>query len=75
MNKRPTTPRQLLTVADTATRLGLREPTIRRWISDGRIKAIRIGTRSVRIPVEQIDELLAKNDSNLASSGGSLVGE
>ena len=49
---------QLLTVAEAANRLGLKECTIRRRILERTIVYVKNG-RSVRIPVEAVDELIA----------------
>lgn len=49
---------RLLTVAEAATRLGLKISTIRRRILERRIAVVRIG-RAVRIPIEVVDALIA----------------
>ncbi len=49
---------QLLTVAQTAARLGLKEATIRRRILERKIPYVKLG-RAVRIPVEAIESLVA----------------
>lgn len=49
---------RLLTIAEAATRLGLKISTIRRRILERRIAVVRIG-RAVRIPIEVIDALIA----------------
>jgi excisionase family DNA binding protein len=36
---------QLLAVADVAARVGATEATVRRWIKDGELTAIKFGTR------------------------------
>ena len=54
----PITSKQLLTVAQVANRLGLKESTIRRRILDRRLPYVKLG-RAVRIPVEVIDALIA----------------
>jgi excisionase family DNA binding protein len=55
------TPRQtdeeLLTVAQIATRLKLNQQTIRNWIDQGRLPAVRIGRR-VRIKRTDFEQLL-----------------
>ena len=49
---------QLLTVAQVAERLQLHPETIRRWIREGRMKAITLGTRSgFRIRQSELDRL------------------
>ena len=54
------TSKQLLTVAQVANRLGLKESTIRRRILDRRLPYVKLG-RAVRIPVEVIDALIASS--------------
>ena len=49
----------MLTVAETARRLGLRESTIRAWVAQRRIGVVRLG-RAVRIPLEEIERLVAE---------------
>jgi excisionase family DNA binding protein len=52
------TSKQLLTVAQVADRLGLKQATIRRRILERRLPYVKLG-RAVRIPVEAIDALIA----------------
>ena len=52
-----TTSKQLLTVAQVADRLGLKEATIRRRILERRLPYVKLG-RAVRIPIEVIDALI-----------------
>ena len=49
---------RLLTIAEAATRLGLKISTTRRRILERRIAVVRIG-RAVRIPIEVVDALIA----------------
>ena len=50
---------QLLTVAQVAERLQLHPETIRRWIREGRLKAITLGTdrSGFRIRQSELDRL------------------
>ena len=50
--------KQLLTVAEVATRLGLKPATIRRRILERRIAYVKLG-RAVRIPTEAVEALIA----------------
>ena len=45
---------QFITVAETAQRLGLSVPTVRRMIARGEIPARRFGKRTLRVPVEAL---------------------
>ena len=49
---------ELLTLREAARRLGLREKTLRRWVSIRAIEYIRAGTRAVRISSVEIDRLI-----------------
>jgi len=49
---------RLLTVPEVATRLGLKESTVRRRILERRIDYVKNG-RSVRIPLEAIERIIA----------------
>jgi excisionase family DNA binding protein len=51
--------RRLLTVGETAQRLGFKERTIRRWLSLRKITFIKIGT-AVRIPEAEIRRIVRK---------------
>ena len=50
---------QYLTVKRTARQLDVGEPTIRRWIAEGKLAAVRVGSRAIRIQAESIPLLLA----------------
>ena len=45
------------TIKQTANHLGVDARTVRRWISDGRLSAQRIGPRLIRIDRESILKL------------------
>ncbi|WP_168627354.1 helix-turn-helix domain-containing protein [Cryobacterium sp. BB307] len=46
-----------LTLRDTAERLSISEKSVRRWIADGRLKAVRIGPRMIRVDAASIAAL------------------
>jgi len=48
----------LLTVDETARRLGFRPVTIRKWIAERRLQVVRVGARSVRIPESELTRLV-----------------
>ncbi|HXX76252.1 MAG TPA: helix-turn-helix domain-containing protein [Nitrospiraceae bacterium] len=52
------TSKQLLSVTEVATRLGLKPATIRRLILERRIPYVKLG-RAVRIPVEAVEAMIA----------------
>lgn len=45
-----------VSISGAAVSLGLSEKTIRRWIADGKVKAYRLGARTIRV---DRDSLLA----------------
>jgi len=58
---------EYLTVADVARRLRLHEMTIRRHISEGRLRAIRVG-RSIRVKEEDLERFLEPMEEEPAAA-------
>lgn len=54
------TGRQLDSLSETADRYGVDIRTIRRWVSDGRLTAYRIGPRVLRFDPAEVDAALLK---------------
>lgn len=50
----------MLSVAEVAKRLGLKEGTIRLWIARRKIAHVKLG-RAVRIPPEEVERIIAEN--------------
>lgn len=50
-----------LTVKEAASELGVKPPTIRRWIAQRLLGHVRLGPRAVRIPREEIDRMNREN--------------
>jgi len=48
----------LLRVSEAADLLAVRESTVRAWLLARRIGRVRVGRRSVRIPMAEIDRLI-----------------
>jgi excisionase family DNA binding protein len=57
MEKR-VTDQQLLTTAEVAHRLTMKESTIRAWLLARRLSHVRIGRRAVRIPVGEVERII-----------------
>jgi excisionase family DNA binding protein len=57
-----------MTVAEVATACGVTERTVRRWLRDGRLPALRVGGR-IRIPEHALRELTAPYGSDREPSG------
>lgn len=53
-----------MTVAQVATICGVTERTVRRWLRDGRLPALRVGGR-IRIPEHALREMAAPYGSGL----------
>jgi excisionase family DNA binding protein len=46
--------RTLISATETASRLGLKPATIRRWVRNGSLPAIRLGGRTLRFDMDAI---------------------
>lgn len=56
-------PLRWLSVAETATRLGVSGPTVRRWVHGGRLKAVQVAEQGVlRIPESELDRLAEQRE-------------
>ena len=50
---------QLITIREAANRLGLKESTIRKAILKRQIAYVKPSVRAVRIPIEELERILA----------------
>mgnify|MGYP003442501734 FL=1 len=50
---------KLITIREAAERLGLKESTIRKYILKRQIAYVKPSVRAVRIPVEELERILA----------------
>lgn len=50
----------MLTVAEVAKHLGLKEATVRLWISQRKIAHIKLG-RAVRVPQQEVERIVKEN--------------
>ncbi len=50
---------KLITIREAADRLGLKESTIRKYILKRQIAYVKPSVRAVRIPVEELERILA----------------
>ncbi|MFZ0975735.1 MAG: helix-turn-helix domain-containing protein [Solirubrobacteraceae bacterium] len=50
---------EYLTVAEIASELKLKQQTIRNWIDQGSLRAVRVGPRRVRVLRSDLDRMLA----------------
>lgn len=44
-------------IREVAARYGIHESTVRRWIADGRVRALRFSATCVRIPLTELEKL------------------
>lgn len=51
---------KLLRITEVAERLGLCVSTVRAWASQGRIAKVRVGRRAIRIPLSEVNRLVAE---------------
>jgi len=50
---------KLLRVEEVGAMLGLRPSCIRKWVFSGRIACVKLGRRAIRIPIEEVQRLIA----------------
>ena len=50
----------MLTVAEAAHKLGIKEATLRLWIYQRRLGHVKLG-RAVRVPESEVDRLIREN--------------
>jgi excisionase family DNA binding protein len=55
---------EFLTVAEVAQLLRLNQQTVRNWIDQGSLPAIRVGARRVRIPRTELDAFLMESSGS-----------
>lgn len=49
---------EMISLNEAAARLGVNYRTIRRWIAAGRIDAVRVGPRLLKIDAAQLDRVM-----------------
>src|ERR1700676_2817898 len=55
--------REYYSIAEAATLLGVSRVTIWRWLSAGRLSAVRLGDRSTRIQREDLEQAMTRINS------------
>ncbi|PQP24137.1 excisionase family DNA-binding protein [Rhodococcus opacus] len=53
-----TTTQEYASVSATAKKYGVSTDTVRRWIEDDRVEAIRLGPKTVRIKIASLEALI-----------------
>ena len=49
-----------MTIPETARHLGISEKSVRRWVDAGKINAVRVGPRMIRVEVASLDSLVTR---------------
>ncbi len=50
----------LLSVPEVAERLAIKESTVRAWILRRRLEYVRVGKRSIRVPLSEVQRVIAE---------------
>jgi len=53
-----------LSISEFADEFDVSEKTIRNWISDGVVRAVRIGPRMIRIEATELDRIVTRVTTN-----------
>jgi len=56
---------QLVSLADAALTLAVSTKTVRRYIATGRLEAVRLGSKTLRIKTASIEQLIRTGTINL----------
>lgn len=54
---------KLFRVPEAASVLNIRPATLRRWIFDGKVAVVRVGSRAIRISSEEITRIVREGSS------------
>ncbi|TXI51705.1 excisionase family DNA-binding protein [Mycolicibacter arupensis] len=57
-NRRERRHPELIGLTEAANRCGVHYRTIRRWIAAGRLKAVRVGPRLLKVDAAQLDAMM-----------------
>ena len=70
MNGNVPEPARLITLEQAAVRLGLSAQTVWRWVARGRLPAVRLGPRCLRVRQEDIDEFVRRRTGTVRRPRG-----
>jgi excisionase family DNA binding protein len=59
-----TSPRRLISLAEAADALAVSTKTVRRYIAAGDLGAVRLGSRTIRVRVDSLDQLIDAHPVN-----------
>lgn len=57
--------RRLVSLNDTAEMLDVSVKTVRRYIASGRLDAVRLGRRTLRVRIESVDRLIEEHSVDI----------
>lgn len=50
----------MLTAKQVAERMGVTEKTVRKWHADGKLKGVRLGYRTLRFRLAEVEKMLER---------------
>jgi excisionase family DNA binding protein len=56
----PAKDEEMYSVRPAAQKIGIQEKTLRTWIAAGRIGYVRLGTRTIRVPLSEVNRILSE---------------
>lgn len=59
VNRRERRHPELIGLREAADRCGVHYRTVRRWIADGRLPAVRVGPKLLKVDVSELNSVLA----------------
>lgn len=58
-------PRRYISLAEFSEQFGISDRTARRWVASGKIRAVRLSERVIRIDSEEVERFLAKASGDI----------
>lgn len=58
-----------VTVREAAERLGFPLPIVRRWVREGWVPVVRVGKRTVRVPLDWVESTRSRLEEYVAQRG------
>ncbi|CAF0700969.1 helix-turn-helix transcriptional regulator [Candidatus Methylacidithermus pantelleriae] len=65
--------KKLLRPDEAAHLLGVSRWTIYRWVDEGRLRAAKVGPRSLRVLSESVEELIERNATGRRATASGIV--
>ncbi len=61
---------RLLSISEAASRLGVKESTLRKWRFTRSISVVRVGARAIRVPESEVARLIEEGRQPALVTGG-----